>query len=121
MLRCDATSARPVSGTEVWLVSSDVRASRTQWRGGAAFLSAPKSNCKATGRSDCFVTILLDGTVFYTAQMAEQGIASPDLTKAIDISSLAGVEFYASSASASVDLRASDQECGTLWLWTREQ
>ncbi|HEY5062785.1 MAG TPA: hypothetical protein VII52_14690 [Gemmatimonadaceae bacterium] len=95
--------------------------SRTQCRGGAAFLSAPKSNCKATGRSDCYVTIVLDGTVFYTAQLAEQGIAPPDLTKAIDISSLAGVEFYAGGASAPIDLRVADQECGTLWLWTREK
>ncbi len=80
-----------------------------------------KSKCKTTGISDCYVTIYLDGTMYYTAKMADQGIAPPDISHAFNIPNLAGAEFYADGAASPTGMHSSDDGCGSLWLWTRER
>ena len=84
------------------------------------------SDTCAKGAADCFVTIYLDGVLYYTPPAAEPGgspqlVPPPDLTRAFSVSSLAGAEFYADGASAPPGMHSNDQGCGTLWLWTRER
>jgi len=84
------------------------------------------SDTCSKGAPDCFVTIYLDGSLYYTPPAAEPGgstqvVPPPDLTKAFSINTLAGAEFYADGASAPPGMHSNDQGCGTLWLWTRER
>lgn len=84
------------------------------------------SDTCSKGAPDCFVTIYLDGSLYYTPPAAEPGgstqlVPPPDLTKALSINTLAGAEFYADGASAPAGMHSNDQGCGTLWLWTRER
>ena len=67
----------------------------------------------------CYVTIYIDGV------MRWQGPASPsnppfDLNT-INVSDLAGAEFYAGGASVPVQYNATGTSCGVLLLWTRER
>ena len=85
--------------------------------------------CSA-GSPDCYVTIYLDGALYYTPPPADAvdashsgtiGIAPPDLTHDILVSNLAGAEYYADGTMAPAGMHSNDQGCGTLWLWTRER
>ena len=92
---------------------------------GLLFIDDPsarvKSKCKATGISDCYVTIYIDGTLYYTAKMADQGIAPPDMSRTFNVSNFAGAEFYADGAASPAGMHSNDDGCGSLWLWTRER
>ncbi len=45
----------------------------------------------------------------------------PDLAK-MGVTDLAGIEYYADAASMPIDMHsATDEGCGSLWLWTREK
>jgi hypothetical protein len=79
------------------------------------------SKCKDTGIPDCYVTIYLDGTLYYTAKMADQGVQPPDITRAFNVSNLTGAEFYADGGAAPAGMHSNDDDCGSLWLWTRER
>ena len=59
--------------------------------------------------------------MYYTAKMADQGIAPPDISHAFNIPNLAGAEFYADGAASPTGMHSSDDGCGSLWLWTRER
>jgi hypothetical protein len=38
------------------------------------------------------------------------------------VTDLAGIEYYAGGASMPIDMHsATDEGCGSLWLWTREK
>jgi len=85
--------------------------------------------CSA-GAPDCYVTIYLDGALYYTPPPAEAvgaaengsiGSAPPDLTREVLVSNLAGAEYYADGTIAPSGMHSNDQGCGTLWLWTRER
>ncbi|HWH53638.1 MAG TPA: carboxypeptidase regulatory-like domain-containing protein [Gemmatimonadaceae bacterium] len=85
--------------------------------------------CSA-GSPDCYVTIYLDGALYYTPPPADAvdathsgtiGVAPPDLTREILVSNLAGAEYYADGTIAPGNMHSNDQGCGTLWLWTRER
>jgi hypothetical protein len=92
---------------------------------GLLFIDDPsakvKSRCKETGISDCYVTIYLDGTLYYTAKMADQGVAPPDVSRAFNVTNFAGAEFYADGAASPAGMHSNDDGCGSLWLWTRER
>jgi hypothetical protein len=75
---------------------------------------------KCGANPDCFVSIYMDGVLYFTAQMAETGATPPDLSK-LNVGDLAGAEFYADGASAPAGMHTNDDGCGTLWLWTREK
>jgi hypothetical protein len=72
------------------------------------------------------VEIHLDGVLIYYPEMTEKhphdpSFQPPDLSK-MGVTDLAGVEFYADAASMPIDMHsATDEGCGSLWLWTREK
>jgi len=77
--------------------------------------------CKGMG---CYVTIYVDGTLYYTPPPPLSSGASmppPDFSRAFNASDFSGAEFYADGASAPAGMHSNDQGCGTLWLWTRER
>ncbi|MGH7616503.1 MAG: carboxypeptidase regulatory-like domain-containing protein [Gemmatimonadaceae bacterium] len=68
----------------------------------------------------CYVTVYLDGVRFgIEPKYMSRDNPPPDLNT-IDVSDLAGVEFYPGSASVPMQYH-SDNPCGTLLLWTREK
>jgi Carboxypeptidase regulatory-like domain len=75
--------------------------------------------CSTEG--DCYVAIYLDGVLRYNAKMSESGVGPPDAERDFDVSSLAGIEFYPNAETGPVGMRANDNGCGSLWLWTRER
>ena len=90
------------------------------------FAMAHPANCQ--GGAGCYVTIYLDGALYYTPPPADtarpqalMGSGAPDMTRAFQASELAGAEYYADGASAPAGMHSNDQGCGTLWLWTRER
>lgn len=70
---------------------------------------------------NCYISIYLDGAMYYTASMAGDGVPPPDLSRDINVSDLTGAEFYADGASAPAGMHSNDDGCGSLWLWTREK
>jgi len=67
---------------------------------------------------DCYVEIHLDGVLLYYPGSRED---PPDLAK-MGVTDLAGIEYYAGGASMPIDMHsATDEGCGSLWLWTRER
>ncbi len=72
-------------------------------------------------KQDCYVAIYVDGTLYYDAKMADQGVMPPDMEKDFNVETLAGAEYYPGGASAPEELHADDDGCGSLWLWTREK
>ena len=92
-----------------------------QCRGLVLLGSRKGSSCHAGGGQDCYVAIYVDGTLYYRAQMADEGIPPPDFSRAFDVSNFAGAEFYAGGASAPAAMHSDDDGCGSLWLWTRER
>jgi hypothetical protein len=84
---------------------------------GPAFL--PSKDCQ-NHIPDCYVSIYIDGTLLFQAQMREQGVPLPDLSRYSTVD-YAGAEFYPGGASAPVGMSPNDDGCGTLWLWTREK
>jgi hypothetical protein len=90
---------------------------------GLAFERSGK--CKA-GIPDCYVTIYVDGALYYTPPPpvpggGQQPPPPPDVSRTLSPSQFAGAEFYADGASAPAGMHSNDQGCGTLWLWTRER
>jgi hypothetical protein len=80
-----------------------------------------QGHCKGMG---CYVTIYVDGTLYYTPPPPLSSGASmppPDFSRAFSTSDFSGAEFYADGASAPAGMHSNDQGCGTLWLWTRER
>jgi hypothetical protein len=68
----------------------------------------------------CYVTIYLDGVRFgVESKSVSMNNPPPDLNT-IDVSDLAGAEFYPGSASVPMQFH-NDNPCGTLLLWTREK
>lgn len=68
----------------------------------------------------CYVTIYLDGIRFgVESKYVSMDNPPPDLNT-IDVSDLAGIEFYPGSASVPMQFH-NDNPCGTLLLWTREK
>jgi len=68
----------------------------------------------------CYVTIFLDGVRYgVDAKYVSSSNPPPDLNS-INVSDLAGVEFYQGSASVPMQYHT-DNPCGTLLLWTREK
>lgn len=68
--------------------------------------------------ADCFVAIYLDGVLQYSTKIGADPV---DLSRAYEVSNLAGVEFYAGGAAAPIAMHSDDDGCGSLWLWTRER
>lgn len=75
----------------------------------------------ACGSPNCYVSVFIDNTLIYRAQMAGDHIPPPDMAKEFKVEEFAGIEFYPGGASAPVSMQANDDGCGTLWLWTRER
>ncbi|MFI5227768.1 MAG: carboxypeptidase regulatory-like domain-containing protein [Gemmatimonadales bacterium] len=103
--------------------SSQVLVSTKKQCSGLTFLHS--DTCKK-GSPDCFVTIYLDGVLYYTPPPPQPGGGGtgpppPDLSHALNPSEFAGAEFYADGASAPAGMHSNDQGCGSLWLWTRER
>ena len=63
----------------------------------------------------CFAVVYLDGLVVYSGRNREPLFNINDL----DISTLAGVEFYPSAASIPPDFNGPRSACGALAIWTR--
>jgi len=118
-------------------VLSNVLASRlpgatlTTGRNGARWLVSTRKQCLGLAfhvctQPNCFVEIHIDGVLIYYPEMTEKhprdpGFQPPDLSK-MGVTDLAGVEFYADAASMPIDMHsATDEGCGSLWLWTREK
>ncbi len=72
-------------------------------------------------RPDCFVAIYVDGTLYFNARMAAEGVQPPDLEHDLNPANFAGAEYYAGGASAPIGMHVDDDGCGSLWLWTRER
>ena len=95
-----------------------------QGKGVIRALVSTRKQCKGLalqgcgGKPNCFVAIYLDGVLRYSTKL---GIDPPDLSKEYDISSLAGIEYYAGAAAAPIAMHSDDDGCGSLWLWTRER
>jgi hypothetical protein len=94
---------------------------RKQCRGLVILGPRKPSSCRSGGAQDCYVAIYVDGTLYYRAEMADQGIPPPDFSRAFDVSNFAGAEFYADGAAAPASMHSDDDGCGSLWLWTRER
>jgi hypothetical protein len=93
--------------------------SRKQCKGPVLYHSGD-SKCQSGGAPDCYVSVFIDGVLFYSARMAEQGAKPIDLNHE-SISNFAGVEFYADNGTAPAGMHSDDEGCGSLWLWTRER
>ncbi len=100
-------------------------------RTGARWLVSTRKQCLGTAfhvctQPNCFVEIHIDGVLIYNPEMTEKhpqdpSFDPPDLSQ-MGVTDLAGVEFYADAASMPIDMHsATDQGCGSLWLWTREK
>lgn len=95
---------------------------------GSSVLISTRKQCRGPAMRmcttpDCYAAVYLDGVEIFNPGMADQKSPQPppDLSR-IQASDLSGVEFYAGSAAAPVDMQSSRSEgCGTLWLWTRER
>jgi hypothetical protein len=74
--------------------------------------------CAATTGQNCYVSIYLDGNLYYSPA---QGVTPPDLTRVFPVSDIAGAEYYADGATAPMGMHSNDEGCGSLWLWTRER
>ncbi len=66
-------------------------------------------------RPNCYVSIYLDG-----ARITSPGAPPVDLNE-ISVSDIGGVEFYAGGGVGPAQYNATDNGCGTLILWSREQ
>jgi hypothetical protein len=103
----------------------------TTGRGGARRLVSRRKQCLGLAfhvctQPNCFVEIHIDGVLIYDPEMTakhphDPSFDPPDLSK-MGVTDLAGVEFYADAASMPIDMHsATDEGCGSLWLWTREK
>jgi hypothetical protein len=90
---------------------------------GATYLASSRKACGggalASGCKPCFVTTYVDGMLLYD-ESGEMSTDPPDATR-INVSDLAGVEFYATSAVAPVQYNRTGSGCGVLLIWTRER
>ena len=86
---------------------------------GLLFIRSGKNGCKDTGISDCYVTIYLDGNMYFSAKMADNAVQPPNLARDFSVTSLAGAEFYPDGATAPAGMHSNDDGCGSLWLWSR--
>lgn len=68
----------------------------------------------------CWITVYLDGTLLYNLSMGANGASATDFGH-MNVTDLAGVEFYHGGASIPPQFNATDSGCGTLLLWTRER
>lgn len=69
----------------------------------------------------CFLSVYLDGVPMYrSGGVGGGGFGEPvDLARDINISSLDGVEVYASAAEVPVEYAGQSADCGVILLWTR--
>jgi hypothetical protein len=76
-----------------------------------------------SSKPDCFVALYVDGQLFFNAKLAGKTPQSawPDMDQTFSVTTLAGSEYYASSATAPAGMQVDDDGCGSLWLWTREK
>lgn len=92
-------------------------------RSGASYMVSVRKPCAGSVMSqcstpNCYVTTYLDGVRIYIA--GEAGGPPTDLQR-IQISDLAGVEFYPSAGVGPPEFNSTGSGCGTLVLWTRER
>lgn len=91
-----------------------IASSRSASSGGPVFLSK-----KGAGVMYCFVTILVDGVMRWQGPPSTTN--PPFDLNTINVSELAGAEFYAGGAALPVQYNATGTSCGVLLLWTRER
>jgi hypothetical protein len=89
-------------------------------RGGSALVTQRLGAGNAFLRTNpnCYVTVFVDGVVFYS--MKSSGSTPPDITRFF-ADDYAGVEYYAGGATVPPQYNATDSGCGLLLLWTRER
>jgi hypothetical protein len=71
------------------------------------------------GDRNCYVTLYIDGVVRWQGPRSATGAPLVDYSS-INVSDLAGAEFYPGSASLPVQY-SNSSTCGVLLLWTRER
>jgi hypothetical protein len=94
----------------------------TPGRGSASYLVNTRKMCagavlSCTGVSTCYVTVYLDGILYYSATTREP---PPDVSRLM-VTEFAAVEYYPSSGTGPPQYNATGSGCGTLLLWTRER
>lgn len=68
----------------------------------------------------CYVTVYVDGTLFYSKKTAGRGLSPPDM-RSFGVNEYAGIEYYAGGATMPPQYNMTDSGCGVLLLWTRER
>jgi hypothetical protein len=68
----------------------------------------------------CYVTLYFDGVVRWQGPKSQTSAPLPDFNS-INVSDLAGAEFYPGSASLPIQYGSGGSTCGVLLLWTRER
>ena len=92
-----------------------IASSRSTGDGGLVFQSVNKRSEK----THCYVTIYVDGVLRW--QGPDSPTNPPFDLNLIQVSDLAGAEFYAGGASLPVQFSPTGTSCGVLLLWTRER
>jgi len=92
-----------------------IASSRSSGDGGLVFQSANKK----PATTHCYVTVYIDGVLRWQGPASQTN--PPFDLNTIQVSDLAGAEFYAGGASLPVQFNATGTSCGVLLLWTRER
>jgi len=90
---------------------------------GATLLVSSRVGCKGLALSscqqpNCFVTVYVDGIRVYDASMAPSSANDMGRLSAMDF---AAAEFYGGGAILPAGLSATNSQCGTLVLYTRDR
>jgi hypothetical protein len=70
-------------------------------------------------RGACFLDIIVDGMVVWSAHAGERGVPPVDLAFLVSLSDLLGVEVYTGLASVPAEYRRAGSTCGAILFWTR--
>ncbi len=92
-----------------------IASSRSTGDGGLVFQSANKR----AEKTHCYVTVYVDGVLRW--QGPDSPTNPPFDLNSMQVSDLAGAEFYAGGASLPVQFSPTGTSCGVLLLWTRER
>lgn len=70
-------------------------------------------------RGPCFLDIIVDGNIAWSADAYARGNNPPDLSSFVSLSELVGVEVYQGIAGMPVQYRRHASQCGAILFWTK--